>query len=93
MSKGIIVLDLPENCMGCQFRANKVDIKCSINHGRYIPDKETKPEWCPIKPAPERKPETNYPDYFRLSTKQVIEKSALKGYNKCLDDVLGDTDG
>lgn len=94
MSKGIIVIDMPENCMECRFRVNKVDIKCGANYGRYTDGKEQVPEWCPIKPLPERKVEMNYPDFYRLSTKQVIEKSALSGYNKCLDDIMGgDSDG
>lgn len=89
MSKGIIVLDKPENCMECPFRVNKVEIKCGASHGRYTNGKDDAPEWCPIKPLPDRKIELNYPDHYRLTTKQVIEKVAHNSYNRCLDDILG----
>ena len=69
MSKSVLVIDTPENCLDCQFcyeLDEGVEACCSISDG----DKDTslmkkidceygycqgKPDWCPLKPLPEKK--------------------------------------
>lgn len=62
MSKSILVIDTPENCYCCGF--------CQDIHGFYYccgcndtwyenqleyEEMNTKPDWCPLKPMPEKK--------------------------------------
>lgn len=54
MAKGIIVVDVPENCKKCEYR---------LTNGYCIPSRkdifkfalsDQKPDWCPIKLMPEK---------------------------------------
>lgn len=88
--KGIIVLDVPEECRKCPFQevseenhmwclVSNLD-DCSRIH-KMIPDEYSKPDWCPIKKIPERIDEhnTHYDsDYYRA-----------EGWNACLDEIEG----
>lgn len=69
MSKSVLVIDTPENCLDCRFCYESdegVEACCSISDD----DKDTsltkkidceygycqgKPDWCPLKPLPEKK--------------------------------------
>lgn len=47
MSKGIIVVDMPQNCGDCKY----FGLKCKITDekcNKY--NQDGKPDWCPIKP-------------------------------------------
>lgn len=49
MSKGFIVMDIPENCEDCPCcHTDNYDFYCKRN-GNHV-DWEEKPDWCPIKP-------------------------------------------
>ena len=41
---------------------------------------DTKPDWCPLKPIPQR---ANHPDWCDGGRYD-------KGYNACIDEILGD---
>ncbi len=93
MSKAILVMDMPSSCSKCDFcleitenhhccqrvlgdneRCKRVD--CDVEFYQY-----EKPDWCPLKPVPEKKDESDFDsdsDYFE----------AL-GYNACIDEILG----
>ena len=76
--KGFIVVDMPTNdCRGCQcFGAYN---RCGVMQ-RYIDPIVGKiPDWCPIRPVPERVDEHNTyydSDYYRA-----------EGWNSCLDEM------
>ena len=86
MAKGIIVLDeVPEKCNKCRFWFAKatvpVEYRC-MGLQREITENELtkkKPDWCPIKPAPERAGHEDYCDNGRYD----------KGWNDCLNELLG----
>ena len=88
MAKGIIVLDVPEECRKCPFQEVSVENHmwclasnlgdCS-NIPKMILDEYSKPDWCPIKPAPERAYHEDYCDWGRYD----------KGWNDCLKEILG----
>lgn len=59
MAKGIIVVDVPEKCDGCEMCGTLLGKVCCIATIRKIKDANTKPDWCPIKPMPE-KPDCAY---------------------------------
>ncbi len=83
MAKGIIVVDIPEtcgDCACCQYDG-QYDRYCGVN-GEDLMNIDwngEKPDWCPIKPMPERAYHENYCDNGRYD----------KGRNDCLNEVLG----
>ena len=88
MSKGIIVVDMPERCKDCDFiREDFHGAYCereSDEEGlcKKIPIeiiRHRKPYWCPINPIPERARHEDYCDNGRYD----------KGCNDCLNEVLG----
>ena len=96
MSKSVLVVNTPENCLDCQFcyeLDEGVEACCSISDD----DKDTslmkkidceygycqgKPDWCPLKPLPE---------------KMIIPRGArntdgleyASGYNTCINEIAG----
>ena len=93
--KGIIVLDeVPKNCSKCMFNTGlnvcKIMkcIKAEKTVSIYTTDKqvleEIKPDWCPIKPMPERK----------MCTMSICisadEYNKRKGFNSCIDEITGE---
>lgn len=83
--KAILVLnEMPKNCLKCPIGKNvsiplETCIQCPI--GKCVIDEETKtrPDWCPLKPMPEKKQHTLYSIGAWNS-----------GYNACIDEILGD---
>lgn len=80
MTKGIIVLnDIPVICAECNFAAitpNKEYLRCEAKN-RIIYN--AKPDWCPIRVLPEMAHHEDYCDNGRYD----------KGWNDCLNEVLG----
>ena len=91
MAKGIIVVDIPKKCKYCPFSANLIGAEhyCyivesignydALSHPISMDEYYSKPDWCPIKPVPERANHENYCDNGRYD----------KGWNDCLNEVLG----
>ena len=84
MSKGIIVVDMPERCNQCKFWFAKatapIEYRC-MGEQKNITEKhlnENKPDWCPIKPLPEKAHHEEYCDNGRYG----------KGWNECIDEML-----
>lgn len=78
MSKGIIVMDIPENCEDCPCcHTDNYDFYCKRN-GNHV-DWEEKPDWCPIRPMPEKAFHEDYCDNGRYD----------KGWNDCLREIGG----
>ena len=78
--KAILVLDdMPENCFKCKFQdwAN-----CRIVKSCHIGD--TRPDWCPLKPMPERK------GLLKELPMHDTDTHYEQGYNACIDEILGD---
>lgn len=91
MEKGIIVMDMPEKCKDCPFSSNRIgsDHYCYIlesigecdafSYSISIDEYYSKPDWCPIRPLPERACHEDYCDNGRYD----------KGWNDCLNEVFG----
>lgn len=78
MSKAILLIDMPENCFDCPLCINDeygLSLKCCLQYKSYV-DKEGKPNWCPLKPAPEKV--------------DVFMDEWADGYNDCLEEILGE---
>ena len=92
MSKSVLLIDTPENCLDCQFcyeLDEGVEACCSISDD----DKDTslmkkinyeygycqgKPDWCPLKELPNKK---NWGEIFNGN---------VKGWNDCLKEIVGE---
>jgi hypothetical protein len=102
MSKSVLVIDTPENCLDCQFcyeLDEGVEARCSISDE----DKDTslmkkidceygycqgKPDWCPLKPLPEKK------EYVDPTSSAKAKKNIIAvGWNTCINMIVkGDSD-
>ena len=94
MAKGIIVLHkIPQTCQhirgneedGCPFggmvcQICDVDVMEHVVHG-------TKPDWCPIKPMPERKEVRGLSGLSEYSDWNLNGQD--RGWNSCLDKIEG----
>lgn len=61
MSKGMIVVDMPEKCSSCSmaFLNEYYDcLECYFKPGHELEQAEEKPDWCPIKQFPEKANQT-----------------------------------
>lgn len=92
MSKSVLLIDTPENCLDCQFcyeLDEGVEACCSISDD----DKDTslmkkinyeygycqgKPDWCPLKELPNKK---NWGEIFNGN---------VKCWNDCLKEIIGE---
>lgn len=54
MSKSVLVIDTPEDCYSCYLRMVSRDLHFCKAKSRRIKDVCTKPDWCPLKPLPEK---------------------------------------
>lgn len=81
MSKVILIMDKPENCLKCEFCDRRLDgtLRCTRNKvasnvvfGLAIPD------WCPLKDVPDK--------YWPVSM------NFERGWNACIDEILKERD-
>ena len=95
MSKSVLVMDTPERgCISCPIGQN--DSNCRITR-IYCPiaeetafneEVETLPDWCPLKPLPEKMKVTGLynGEYFKAGGKPPSYKI---GWNDCIDEITG----
>lgn len=97
MSKSVLVLKTPENCLDCQFcyeLDEGVEACCSIMDD----DKDKslmkeidceygycqgKPNWCPLKPLPEKMDVGNIGNIHNFNR--------AVGWNTCIDEIAGES--
>lgn len=84
MSKGIIVLNnIPEDCVSCRL------LILSAYGGKFckVVKEYTytdKPDWCPIKPVPEKKAIIGSPKDIEESKRDLVRA----GRDMCVDELL-----
>ena len=81
MSKSVLVIDTPEKCDSCMYIGTFHSF-CKINC-RDIKDTSVKPDWCPLKPLPEKF--DNEKDR-KLGDFEPLFKI---GWNACIDEITG----
>ncbi len=95
MSKSVLVMDTPESCINCKVGQNMSNcmetcIRCPIA-GKCALDEEAEsiPEWCPLKPLPEKMKLTgNYNgEYSKTGGKTLSYKV---GWNACINEITGE---
>lgn len=79
MSKSVLVIDTPEKCDSCMYIGTFHSF-CKINC-RDIKDTSVKPDWCPLKPLPEKF--DNEKDR-KLGDFEPLFKI---GWNACIDEI------
>lgn len=82
MSKSVLVIDTPENCGKCKFIS---EFWCRAMGGRRVPNNDVIPNWCPLKPLPEKK-EYIVPIDNVESQKDII----AVGWNACINEITGE---
>lgn len=104
MSKSVLVIDTPENCYDCPFGTeycsdSEYEGCCElaecldsdmrlITEEHYDYESESRPDWCPLRPLPEKMKLAGKYDqeYFQKGGKMPSYKC---GWNDCLDKITG----
>lgn len=97
MRKSALVTDTPKNCYDCPFGneycgdseyegccelAECLDSDMRlITEEHYDYESESRPDWCPLKPLPEKDTKNHFPDEF--------EDGYAAGWNGCIDEITG----
>ncbi len=86
--KAILVMDMPKKCADCpclHFNKYHQMYECRANINSYWENvdfeyaKGTKPDWCPLKPMPDKK----------VHAEEFLSVFIKTGYNACIDEILG----
>lgn len=77
MSKSVLVIDTPENCGKCKFISG---FWCRAMGDRRVPNNDAIPNWCPLKPLPEKITRVAVTDHWN---------SIKAGWNNCIDAITG----
>lgn len=83
MSKSALVIDTPENCRSCYLRGFTLNLQYCRGKLKDIKDTSVKPDWCPLKPLPEKF--DNEKDR-KLGDFEPLFKI---GWNDCIDEITG----
>ena len=84
MSKSVLVLDTPKNCNSCVLCCGRLYPFCKMNVFRDIEDSDTVPDWCPLKPLPEKVDDEKE---RKLGDFEPLFKI---GWNACIDEITGE---
>ena len=83
MSKAVLVMEMPERCEECPLQLeveNEKGIELGTNIcrglGKYNKDSGKKPDWCPLRPMPEKK-------------QNACTHGFAGGWNACIDAIGG----
>ena len=87
MSKSAFVMKTPENCRSCM-HIGTFRYFCRITC-KDIEDASVKPDWCPLKPLPDKMKLTGVygREYFQSNGKMPSYKI---GWNDCIDEITGE---
>ena len=78
MSKSVLVMDTPKYCALCVLRSGVHHPFCRVNN-RDITDLSIRPDWCPLKPLPEKNTtENDMTDY---------QCGMVDGRNQCINEI------
>ena len=87
-SKSVLVIDTPESCSECKIGRDmsgymEVCIICPIaNKVALNEEAETVPDWCPLKPLPEKMT-------IPRGARNTDDLEYAAGYNTCINEITG----
>ena len=101
MNKAILVIDMPSCCNECKIRFDdEYSNWCPYDNPepngvfQYV-ENGTKPDWCPLKPMPEKIDVPAWDDSIKAKNKNAEEvgmymydRGHYRGYNICIDKIL-----
>lgn len=81
MSKSVLVINTPKNCCSCYLCGFTLNSQYCRGKKKDIKDTSVKPDWCPLKPLPEKNTiENDMTDY---------QCGMVDGRNQCIDEITG----
>lgn len=84
MSKSVLVMNTPESCRSCYLRGFTLDLQYCRVKKKDIKDTSVKPDWCPLRPLPEKSTiENDMTDY---------QCGLVNGWNDCINEITGGMD-
>lgn len=92
MSKSVLVIDTPESCRNCRVKYDSYG-ECDICAGKdlivdnYV-ETNTKPDWCPLSPLPDRKDLKQYVDNTACDISSVLAYQYAQGWNSFREELL-----
>lgn len=88
MSKSVLVIDTPESCRSCYLRGFTLALQYCKVESEHIKDTSVKPDWCPLKPLPDKMKLTGVygREYFQSNEKMPSYKIS---WNDCIDEITG----
>lgn len=82
MSKSVLVIDTPENCCSCYLCGFTLNLQYCRGKKKDIKDTSTKPDWCPLKPLPEKM-------IIPRGARNTDDLEYASGYNTCINEIAG----
>lgn len=88
MSKSVLVMDnTPKYCASCYLCGFTLNLHYCRGKLKDIKDTSVKPDWCPLKPLPEKK------EYINSNSNiEATKNIAAAGWNACIDEITGGMD-
>lgn len=102
MSKSILVMNTPKECLECRLYATTMDEYAPYCSGtaddiNVFIENGGKPDWCPLKDAPEKKQEKQYltrkDERGNTETYGETKDAVAIGWNMCIDEILKGANG
>ena len=82
MSKSVLVINTPKYCAVCVLRSGVHHPFCRVNN-RDITDLSIRPDWCPLKPLPEKM-------IIPRGSRNTDGLEYACGYNTCINEIAGE---
>lgn len=89
MSKAFLVFDMPKSCKECKLH----EMASNFNEHLCAPTQKThdkfankKPDWCPLRPVPEKHKELSIEEYEFGK----LGLAFTQGWNSCINEILGE---
>ena len=97
MNKAILVIDMPSCCKECSLCVSEElfpsfdEYSCIVEN--VAVDVYDKPDWCPLKPMPEKIPEFDHTVKAKSDNAYDVglcmyNKGLNRGYNSCIERIL-----
>lgn len=97
MNRAILVIDMPTSCRKCMcYVLGESNNFCAVTKFAIF-NGDTIPHHCPLKPVPEKIDVPDFDDTIKAKNKNAEEvgmymydRGHYRGYNLCIDKILGD---
>ena len=94
MNKSILVINTPLRCYDCPSYKGSIrgDMCCVAGNTlttSELFDTIKKPDWCPLRPVPEKHKELSIEEYEFGK----LGLAFTQGFNSCINEILGGKDG